>query len=106
MLLVGDKVEVDGHTGIVQGRDPISGEYEIKFDKGHPYPTDVWQLPESRLNRVTPTFPTFGEWTFEYNASKPEAIKCDCGAHKLVERDRTPYSHAVWCSKFKREDIE
>ena len=102
----GDRVDVDGYKAVITGVDPSTGYYEVKFDKGHPFAVDTWDLPESRLKKVMTPFPTFGEWSFEYGSRAPEAKKCDCGAHKLPERDQTPYSHAQWCIKFKRENIE
>lgn len=108
MLLVNDRVEVDGYKGTIKGRNPNTGYYEVQFDVGHPFAIDTWELPESRFKKLSAIkpFPTFGEWTREYHAQTPTRPKCECGAHKLGKRDQSPYSHATWCIMFKQGEID
>lgn len=85
----GSVVRIQGKLGTVVGwKQRFDGvmEYEVKFDAGHGFGMDVWLFEESVIQK-----------SMLHGWKQP---KCECGAETM--KDSTPYSHAQWCSKWKR----
>ena len=105
MRYMNRKVKINGYTGECISYLPKTDEYMVRFDKPHPFRNDDWEFPESTVARSLLPF-SWSDAVMGLGEFAPK-IKCECGAESaLNKREISPYSHAVWCMKFKRENIE
>lgn len=89
---IGRVVRINGNRGIVIGHDPKKhSSYQVRFENPNYFKmTDWWFHEDEIVKALSPHYKKFG----------PE---CECGWDKLPELNKTPYSHAQWCVKYKRK---
>ena len=90
------RVEINGYEGEVTSYNNKTLEYDVKFDKGHPFRMDTWQFSENTIE-LSLKSPRLNEIKSERNYTHQK--KCQCGALKLL--DCSPHSHATWCDMYK-----